>query len=222
VADRHAISRKGRTVTMATCATAVDPAWLVEQARCESRITGACIEDGELMVEVEHVLAGRVVETSQIPARGELAARAAAELAFGRKIWPDVRSDLEDAIEAFELYHRIHGTLQGTVPHPRDWLVQRLVELGVGGLEDLDLIGPRDLRFEGLSDDETMQLDRYWPRRLVVDQLVLEVSYDVDRKVVTLQRKGGSGRAVPNEKLLPAFKGFSVIYKDRGRTTRLR
>ena len=79
------------------------------------------------------------------------------------------------------------------------------------------LLTARDLRFAGLTAEERDDLDRRFPRRLSLGDQVCLVDYDPAARQVTLGHAGGTVTDPPSPQFLPAWTGWRVVYRDKGR-----
>jgi ATP-dependent helicase HrpB len=221
VAERRCVERRGRTVTLATCACPVPAQVLVDAPVGETLLVDARFVDGALVGVYERVIAGRALERHEEPARRGDAARAAGLAIWRGDLLGETAARLRDDVEAWNLSVDL-GRTQAERMDARDWLVARIGELGVETDTDLALVSPADLLFPGLAPEERDALDRSFPRRLHLGRQVLRASYDPLLRQVTLEPEGGTGREPPPTRLLPPWPGWGVVYVDRGRSRRLR
>jgi len=60
----------------------------------------------------------------------------------------------------------------------------------------------------------TALLDRAFPRRLSLGDARYELTYDLEKGQVTLNQIQGK-RRVPQLSYLPAFAGFSIVFREK-------
>jgi ATP-dependent helicase HrpB len=222
VLEKRSLKRgRGRTVTMATCASPVDLDVLVELGVGEESLVDARLEDGILVAVLERRYAGRAIGTAEAEPGPGRAAEAAAVVVWGSRILPGAAGRLRDDVQAWNLSIAL-GRTRGDPVDPRAWLEDRLRTLGVRSGADLDLVGADDLVFDGLDEQERTLLDREFPRRIHLGEQEIGVAYEVDARQAILTHLSGARRTPPPSRLLPPWPGWGVVYRDRGRSTRIR
>lgn len=212
---------RGRTVTLVTCASPVDLDLLVELGVGEERLVDARLVDGILVAVIERRHAGRVIGTAEAEPGPDRAAEAATVVVWGSRVLPGAAERLRDDVGAWDLSIAL-GRTRGDPVDPRAWLENRLRELGVRSGADLDLVGADDLVFTGLGEKERALLDREFPRRIHLGEQEIGVEYEVDARQAILTHLAGARRVPPPSRLLPPWPGWGVVYRDRGRSTRIR
>lgn len=123
---------------------------------------------------------------------------------------------IKEEVEAWNLYLRL-GYAEGEPVEPQEWLEARLEALGVEHGEDIGLLEAGDLAFEGIPELERPRFDRHYPRALRLENLDVVVHYEPRHKRVTVERTGGTRRSPPARRELPAWKGWSIRYRDGSR-----
>jgi ATP-dependent helicase HrpB len=219
VLDRHSVPGKGttKTVTIATCLAPVSFAELARAGLGEVVRREPFWEKGRLQQRVEQVYAGRVIDSWREEPTGQALCRAVADLVYQGELWPETGARLQQDIEAWDLYLRL-GFASGEEVEMRDWLAKRLAELGLERSEDLELLEPEDVRFEGVPDWERAEFDRNYPRRLSLANLEVEVEYEPARGRITLVKTSGIRKSPPQRWELPAWgRGWEVRFRAGSR-----
>jgi hypothetical protein len=178
-------------------------------------------EGAGLKGRVQMTYAGRVLDEREVVLEGDLLIEAATQLLMDGKLLPETAGETLQSIEAWNLHCRLHPR-EGEPVEPRQWMRDRLKELGIASGEDLEALLPTDLDFPGLSRPQREALDRQYPRRIHLGDLVCDVEYHPRRREVILVKAGGTRSQPPPIQYLPRWPGWKVLFKDRQRTVLLR
>jgi len=219
VLDRHSVPGKGttKTITIATCLaplsfTELSRAGLGDIVRREPYW-----RDERIQQTVERAYAGRVIDSWQEEPNGRALCAAIAELVDKGELWPETGQRLRRDIEAWNLYLRL-GYDSGEQMHLRDWLEERLAEIGLETSEDLEVLEPEDFRFEGVPEWERAEFDRHYPRHLSLANLEVDVEYEPALGRITLVKTSGIRKAPPQRWELPAWgRGWEVRFRAGSR-----
>jgi len=218
VVDTRSLATKGtRTVTLATCAMPCTYNFLIDMGIGTRHLEHVRREGSSLIGSVQTIYAGRVLREEQEELEGELALEAFVQLALRNKIFPEEMGRLREEIDAWNLYVQLHPEYGGSPVQIDEWLTRRFRELGVSGVEDLELLVPEDVRFEGIPPAERERFDRDFPRRLYLGGMTCDVRYDRGKKTVTLIKNSGLQTVLPNPQYLPKWNGWRVVFQDRQR-----
>ncbi len=224
VFDDHSVpARRGtrRTVTVATCLAPLALSALAVHGVARANVEAPAWDGERLTVTMRWYHAGRLVDEAQTTPTGEAARAAIADLVLAGRLLAPAGERLVTDIEAWSLYVALgHG--EGEVPEPREWLQQRLAALGVDAGDDLVLIEPGDLAFEGIPSWERERFDRTYPRAVSLTDLDMRVHYDVRRRTVTVEKVAGTRKRDPQRWELPAWSGWRVAYKRASRVVEVR
>jgi hypothetical protein len=224
VFDDHSVpGRRGtrETLTIGTCLAPIPLSLLDRLDLGERRAGRTAWEDGVPVVEEERHYANRVVSRKRRVPEGALLREAVAGSILQGRARVPVGKRLKADIGQWSLYVAL-GHAEGDVPEPEAWLIDRLAELGVETADDLALIEPDDLRFEGIPDWEREDFDRRYPPEFSLGDLVMSVSYDVRRKRITLDRLDGTRKTQPKRWELPAWRGWQVRYRQGSKVVEVR
>ena len=223
VLDAHSVPGKGtrQTVTVATALAPLSLEAVAGSGACTERIQDAAWDGERLTARRELSFAGRQVASEALAPQGAAAREAAADLILADELLAPVGSQLQDDLEAWALYVAL-GYADGEVPAARDWLLERLAQLGVAAGEDLALLEVRDLRFPGIPDWERPDFDERYPRWVQLSDLQLRIHYNVRRKEVVAEKVGGIRRTDPKRWELPAWPGWRVRFQRASRVVDVR
>ena len=218
VVDTRSLATKGtRTLTLATCAMPCTYGFLIEMGIGTRRLDQFRREGSSLIGMVQIVYAGRVLREDQEELKGDRAIEAIVRLALRGSILPEEIERLREETDAWNLYVQLHPEHGGSHIQIDEWLTRRLRELGVSGVEDLELLMPADVRFEGIPAAERERFDRDFPRRLYLGGMTCNVSYDTGKRTITLIKDSGLQTTPPNPQYLPRWSGWRVVFQDRQR-----
>jgi hypothetical protein len=178
---------------------------------------------------IETVYARRIIATREEEPAGELARTAVRDLVLRGSIFKGLADQISERLEAASLLRRLrqHGIIFGPpgepVPAAEEWLLDRLVQLGLDRGADLALLTADDLLPDDLEWQERQQLDRRFPRRIEMVDAVYQVRYDLGRSEVTLERIRGSKKSPPPPlHYLPRFTGLRILFKQHSEVRVLR
>jgi ATP-dependent helicase HrpB len=215
VLDRHSVPGKGttRTITIATCLAPVTFAELARAGMGEIVRRDPYWRDERIQQPVERVYAGRVIDSWVEEPEGNALCTAVAELMAKGELWPETGERLRRDIEAWNLYIRL-GFDSGEQVDLRAWLAERLAEIGLETCEDLEVLEPEDLRFNGVPEWERDQFDRFYPRHLSLANLEVDVEYEPALSRITLVKTSGIRKDPPQRWELPAWgRGWEVRFR---------
>lgn len=216
VFDDHSVpGRRGtrETLTIGTCLAPVPLSLLGRLDLGERKAGRTQWEKGVPVVEEERHYANRVVVRERRVPEGRLLREAVAGSILEGRAKVPAGERLRADIGQWSLYVAL-GHAEGEVPEPESWLVERLEELGVESAEELELIEPEDLRFDGIPSWERDDFDRRYPAEFSLGDLTMAVHYDVRRKRITLERLDGTRKTRPKRWELPAWRGWQVRYRE--------
>ena len=223
VLDDHAVPGKGtrQTLTIGTCLAPIALTDLVDTGLAEAAVESPAAEGETVRAERRWYYAGRAVAAEAIEPTGAAARAALADLVLAGSVLAPAGERLRDDLEAWDLYVRL-GHSEGEVPDAREWLIDRLEELGVEHADDLALVEPGDLQFDGIPSWERERFDRTYPRHVSLSDLDLRIHYDVRRRLVTAEQIAGRRRSDPKSWELPAWSGWKVQFKRASRLVDIR
>lgn len=216
VFDDHSMpGRRGtrQTLTVGTCLAPVPLVMLDRLGLGRVELGAVRWSEGRPVVIEERHYANRVIASRAAEPTGEALREALAELILDGRLLAPAGERLEADIRQWGLYVAM-GEGEGEVPGPREWLTARLRELGVETAADFELIEADDLRFEGVPEWEREAFDRRYPSRFFLGDQHLAVTYDVRRRLITLEPLEGTRKTVPKRWELPSWSGWRVRYRQ--------
>lgn len=218
VLDQHAVPGKGtnQTLNLATVMAPVPLKWLAEAGLGVAQTDSPRMVDGQVMVVRQHIYGGRVIEESETEPSGSAAREALATLILDGALLAPLGRDLTEEVEAWSLYQALQDPAAEPVA-ARDWLTGRLAELGLETSADIALLEPEDLRFDGVPSWERERFDTHYPRRMALEELWLDVCYDVRRKRIELIKTDGRRKQAPQRSELPPWPGWRIRFRDGSR-----
>lgn len=233
VLSTRAVGLGGRdTRVLITSAMPVPLRWIAEAGLGRERLGDAEVQNGRVVATLERVFARRVLERRPMVPEGEMARDAVITLIQSGRLFSGLGETLQQELEAqllaAELIRRglVHDlrprdVLDG-VTEVEAWLCRRLETLGFEHGDDLELLDPSDLEIPPLPPDLQQQLDRHYPRRLVMPGATYLLRYDLAQHEVVLEQQGGRRVEVPPATHLPRLPGLRVRLLHKGATRLLR
>ncbi len=223
VLDQHSLPGRGvkQTLNLATCMMPVSLAQLVAAGVGEEQQGDVRQDDNGMVVTLERIYAGRVIDRRETLPRGPAARQALArQILAGERLAPAGETLLADT-RAWALWLAL-GEGEGEPVDAHRWLLAQLEALGVESEEDLALLEPEDLRFEGIPEWQRAEFDARFPHFLVLAELKLHVEYQPRARRVTVVYAEGSRKGDPKRWELPAWAGWRVQYRRASRVIDVR
>jgi len=215
VLDQHSKPAKGmsKTLNIATCLAPVNLTWLHNQGIGELKVSSPVIEDNNIYIMQQRVYAGRIIYQDREKAAADHLIPAATSLILEGKLLSPAGHQIQEDINSWNLYIAVNKSDEAPVDAAQ-WLSLKLRQLGVCCNDDLALIEPQDLKFNGIPDWERAQFDQSYPRTLKLANLHMQIHYNPKKKVVTLEKIAGVRKKQPQRKELPLWSGWSLRYRD--------
>lgn len=224
VLDDHSIPGRGtrQTLTVGTCLAPIPTSAIVDAGLAEVSVTAPAFSHGRLTCQQQWHYAGRLLQQQEVAPTGAAARRAIAELILAGRLLRPAGKRLRDDMEAWWLYQQIELDTAAAQQDPFAWLTERLQALGVEHGDDLALIEPDDLHFEGIPDWERERFDTHYPRHWSLPSLELRLHYEPRRRRVTAEQVGGTRRKPPQRWELPPWSGWTVRFRKASREVEIR
>lgn len=223
VFDARAIGVGKSARLLITCASQVSLSAIARAGLGVDRLAAVHLDHGAVVAKVERVYAERVIATREESPSGDVARAAIAALFLRGSIFKGAlvttRERLARISLAAKLATRGHpaGVAHaGPVPSLEDWVLARLVALGVENGGDLALLSASDLTVAAIPFEVQAAIDREFPLAIDVGDAKYEADYDLDVGQVVLRRVKGSREAPPPLAYLPRFPGLRICV-DSGR-----
>jgi len=220
VFDLHSVPGKGtsHTVNIGTCLAPVDMD-VVSQVRVGTPSAPTPILEGEkIYLEQAWSVAGRVVRSERHEPRGEKLCWAVSRLILDDHFLVPAGEQITKDVRAWNLAVQM-DLYQGKIVDTEQWLTTRLQELGLDESDDLELLEPEDLHFEGIPDWDRERFERTYPRRLQLENMDVQVEYFPDLQEILLTKTGGVRKSPPIRRELPAWgRKWTVRFRDKSRT----
>ena len=226
VLDTHAVGLGRKRSLIATRASAIDRAWLVELGFGVERVGSVKLKAGQLLAEVERVYAGQVLSAEQRPVTGAVARQALCRLLLEGRLFPDALTTTRERLERHALCHLLSQRTEyehlqlGRIPAPpslEDWIRERVESLGFETSEDLPLLSPGDFVIDDVGPELAPILEREFPLRVDTGDCTYRVEYDLARRQVLLAILRGQRATPPPLSYLPRFRGFRICVEAGGR-----
>lgn len=227
VLDTRAVGAGRRdTKVVATCALPASLELLASLGVGRDRIAGVRVAGGGVVATIERVHAKRVLDEREEEPVGPLAREAIRTLFLRGSIFREALERTRERLGARALVARLASSsldagmdlsaYAAAPPSLEDWVMDRLIELGVERGADLALLSADDLTAPDLPFEVRSVVDREFPRRLHVGDAVYEVHYDLGRRQVVLSMTSGKRDKPPPPQFLPPFRGFRVCVEAGG------
>lgn len=209
---------------LVTCASPLPLAAIVRAGLGRDRLEGVSLEKKKVVARIERVYAKRVLATREEVPTGVLAREAIATLFLRGSLFRESLATTRERLALVGLAARLGKDVLGeeppAAPPPlEDFVLGRLLELGIESGEDLELLSPRDLLAPDLPFHLRTTLERDYPRTVSVGDATYEAEYDLEKRMVTLSLVRGQRKEPPPLAYLPRFEGFGItVVGPRGAT----
>lgn len=214
--DTRAFGAGRDAVVLVTCALPIGLPMLVRAGLGVDRQLAVRLEKQRVVVSLERTYAGRVLSTREETPAGEALHTALVELLLRGSLFRQavattrerlVRSALAAWLEA---RGRPQGEVQPAAPSLQDWLLARVIELGVQTAEDLALLSANDFLAPELPFEIRSSIEAEYPLTVSVGDASYRAEYDLQHKQVTLHMTKGSRKDAPPLGYLPKFPGLRI------------
>lgn len=214
VLDTYAMAGKGtkQAMTLATCAAPIPLSFISEFAQCETTLNKAEIIDDDIMVNVSHIFAGVELSSKLEPVTSDTLIHACVELILTNQLMPGVAGQVTEAVDFHTLYN-LSENITEALPTAEQYLLETLTDLGIREQDDLALIEPEDLFYQGIESWLIEPFKAKYPLKVDLPELKLSVEYFFKAKRLTLHHESGARKDAPKRWELPAWQGFKIQYR---------
>ncbi len=185
-----------------------------------------------VVADVEQRYAGVVLAKEREPLRGAALCEGIAHLVLEGRLLGTLGEQLRDDLHVWALVEQSGEGERHPVPEALGYLRERLEDAGLTELAELSLLEADDMRpavdaramERGVMPRQLQALRDDFPRRFVYEGNVYGCHVELAARRVTLEavRVRGKGGGEPPARVLPRFRGFSVLYRKASRQLRLR
>lgn len=219
VLDSRAVAAQQRPGSglLITAAMPVPVGWLASAGLGQKKVSRPELQDDVLVVTVSQVYAGKVLGTREEAPTGDEARVAIRDLALAGRIMKSqgLRAALEERYALAALAAQV--TEGSPLPPLSDWLLARLVELGLESWEDFGLLRMEDLLPAAPSPEVAAELERRFPRSLDTGEARYEIEYQVAERTATFHQVRGIRKEPPSPTHLPRLPGFRLLWEHKNR-----
>ena len=232
VFDQHNLPGKGlrETIAIATCLAPIKFTDIINANLHTEQLGDIHWRKQQLLIQTQLIYAGRVIGNQESKPEGQFARQAITQLILENRIFPGLKIQLQEDINAFALYQSLntstnntlqnshHSNLSDNIPDSEEeWLLEKLQSLGVETSDDLQLIDVSDLQFNGIPEWEKPSfLDRF-PQIVTLSDITLGVHYAIGKKQITLSKINGDRKTDPKRWELPTWQGWRIRFKKASR-----
>lgn len=216
VFDQHSIPGKGtlKTINYASCMAPISLAQLHKLPLGEMVYTEPKIKNGSIQVLKQHHYAGRCIHSEIMHPKGDTLCDVLAKLILQGQLLPPLGQRISTDIHAWNLYLSLPETqTEGSQMDPFDWLRQVLKDLGVTSMQEFSIITEDDIQFSGIPEWERKAFDEKFPLSLQLENLIVKVEYELEKKNIILRYEKGARKKAPLRKELPRWPGWKLFYQ---------
>ncbi len=211
---------------------------LAEAGLGEVQPAEVSIEGGGLapriVAELERNYAGVTLRTEEDELEGRTLCEAVADLVMEGRLFDGAAEALRTDLHLWRLLgewpdEERYWSGADEVPEPREYLAERLWELGLRESDDLALLEADDLRPDlaerlGIAEFEIERWREEFPRtwEYMGREYQCQVQPSVGKVILEPVNKKAKKEGEPEAKHLPRFRGFDVVYRNASRVVPLR
>ncbi|UTT84935.1 DEAD/DEAH box helicase [Vibrio pelagius] len=230
VLDTYSLPGRGvkQTLTLATTVAPLPLSLLVDQELGEWKQGDTVVEEqadrsGQVYTVMSLVYAGRVIDTKQIEAQGQLSLKPVIDMVVSEQYLRGFAKQRTQEIKHWQLYVRMG--LSESHEHSQeieklnfvDWFAAQLEELGVSQVDELEMFNAEDIPFAGIPYWEYEEFAEKYPFHLSLADLHIDVEYLPQRKLVYVHYSSGGRKTPPKRWELPVWSGWRIQYKKASR-----
>ena len=142
---------------------------------------------------------------------------------LNQSLWPTLRAQIEERLFFLDLQAQLNSTPSAHSSFQiESWLPNRIREIGIEELDDLELLEESDLLPPQLDEYELHPLKKEFPPRIELSDAQYQVEYNVSKKRAVLHQISGSRRQPPLTSWLPKCNGFEIRLKQGQHESTLR
>lgn len=223
VLDTFALAGKGtkQAKTLAVCNAPLSKKQLLEANIGDAQLIKAHIENHDIVATYQVSYADVLLnEYQQAPTNHHDLITALVQLITHGELLPGASKQLTETLCYTELYNQYHQIAQ-SLPSCEQFLRQRLTELGVESLEDLELIEIDDLILQQVPSWELTPFMEKFPLEWSLPELKMTVNYQFKAKRIELEYLSGARKDAPKKWELPAWSGFKISYRKASKLVNL-
>ena len=225
VLESHTQGKNARqTESWITLAMPIPLAWLKRAELGQWEMGEVIYKGGKITTELTLTFAKKVLATQEVSPQGEFAQKAIVTCIQQRKLWPKLMDQIEERLFFLDLWTQLKEPKIDQRLHFQSeiWLLERVKEIGIEDMDDLELVDASDFLPEPLDEYELGQLKREFPSRIELSDAHYKVEYDVAKKRAVLHQVSGSRRQAPLVSWLPKCGGFEIKLKQGQHASTLR
>lgn len=218
---------------IATLASPVKRSTFVNAGLGTLQVTKSRVVKGKVVANVERVYAGCILASREEVPQGSVAQDAIIELFLKGVIFKPQLLETGRRLAQARLLKQIliHsvcdepldiGVWQGDIPTVEQWIAAHIAELGIESGSDFELLGESDFLATPLPKWTQDWLEANYSQNLNLGDVQYEVLYDFSKRVVTLNKIGGTRKSAPSINIVPNFRGFKIKVKHHSQTWVLR
>lgn len=223
ILSTHALPGRGskQTKTLATCVLPIPLSILNTLKLGNVQYEDIKLIDRQIMVNRHRRYAGRLIDSSlgEVPENQLISA--IVSLIANNQLYPGLHTRITEDIKAFQLYRVLNKQDPAEVTAD-SFIAGELKSLGIESLEDLSLIEPDDIQFDGIPSWERADFDVSYPMQVKLPDLQMNVEYLSSKKQIRLHYLSGQRKTEPKRWELPNFNGWRIQYKRASKVVDIR
>lgn len=231
VFEERAFGRGKDRRLLATCASPASIAELREAGVGRERVGKAKLKKGKIVATLERVHAGRVLAEREAVPEGPAARAAVVELFLAGRLQRKSRDETKRRLDRRTLAARLSQSRLGRElglpaleepPALREWVTERVAELGVESGRDVALLSADDFLAEDLPFEVRSIVEETFPREVDLGDARYRAVYDLEKRRVILELVSGRRAKPPTKAFLPGFGGLTIMIEAGGTLHRVK
>ncbi len=223
ILSTHALPGRGvkQTKTLATCVLPIPLSVLNSLELGDVQCEDIRLVDGQIRGSHQRRYAGRLIDSKLDSLPDSQIMTALVKLMADNRLYKGLHTRITADIQAYQLYLALNKkeSIQLTAD---SFIHNELTSLGIESLDDLSLIEPDDIQFDGIPAWERADFDNSYPMQVNLPDLQMRVDYQVSKKQIRLHYLRGQRKTAPKRWELPGFNGWKIQYQRASKVVDIR
>ncbi|OUL58913.1 helicase-related protein [Pseudoalteromonas ulvae] len=223
VLDIFSLAGKGvkQARNLATCVAPFASKRLVQLNLTEQRLDHVYLEDNEIMADISHQFAGKVIQTTKQPVAPSAHTETLCQLIYQGDLLPGLLIKIDEQFQSAHLYAALNK-LDPPDGCAKTFIRRSIEELGISELDEIALLDCSDFDLNFIPHWQLEEFNQLYPRQLQLAGLNLMIEYIVSNKTVMAHYHNGLRKEGPKRWELPTWSNWKIRYKKASKIIDIR
>ena len=223
VLDMFSLAGKGvkQARNLATCVAPFASKRLVKQQLTQQSLSQVYIDDNEIMADMTHQFAGKVILTTKQRVPPSEHTEALCQLIYQGDLLSGLMTKIEQQYQAANLFAALNK-LDAPSGCANTFIRRYIEELGISELDEIALLDCSDFDLNFIPDWQLDEFNQQFPRQLQLAGLNLTIEYLVSNKTVMAHYHSGLRKEGPKRWELPTWANWKIRYKKASKVIDIR